>query len=122
MNPGPPHVGMASCLGQDDIEAIAVRVVELLERQPPGRRALNTEDVAWVLDASTDYVREHAGELAGWRLADGPRGQLRFDAAAVREFIDRRRLPRPPGPRVRRRPGPSRRPDGVELLPVRDVL
>lgn len=70
-----------------------------------------------MLDASEEWVRNHAVELGAVRLGDGPKGSFRFDANRVREMLDRRRLDQPQ-PLLRRRPGPRRRAGGVELLPL----
>lgn len=106
-------------LEPDDLQAIADRVAELLAEQTPRTEYLDTATVARMLDASEDWVRDHASELGAFRLGDGPRGALRFDATRVRAALDRRRLAETKR-RRRRPPGPRRRVLGVELLPLPD--
>jgi hypothetical protein len=90
--------------------------VELLRHESRLEHHVDTTAVATMLVVSSDWVREHAAELSGIRVGDGPRGALRFDVERVKRALDQRRLGRPT--RVReRRPGPVRSP-GVELLPL----
>ena len=74
-------VGRVTALDVETVEAIAVRVVELLEAHralaEPGRMG-DAQALASVLGVSRDYVYEHAEELGAVRLGDGPRGRLRF--------------------------------------------
>src|SRR5690348_11472749 len=87
------------------------------ERRLMLRGLLTTKQAAEILAVSEDFIRSHAAELGAIRLG-GSRGPLRFEDARLRDYIDRRRLPLPPRPSARRRPGPARNPDGVELLPL----
>src|SRR4051794_36438975 len=106
-----------SILGARDIEAIAVRVAELLER--PSRRLLKVDEVAALLAVDPAFVYAHQRELGVLRLPTrGRRPALRFDRDAVLELLRQRAGQRPPTP-ARRRPKPPQRraPDGVELLP-----
>lgn len=111
--------GGSQGLDPSDVEAIARRVVELIADEAPAPpRYLDTAALARMLDASEDWVRDHAAELGGVRFGDGPTGALRFEPARVREALERRRLPSPrPSPR-RSRPGPKRRAESVRLLPL----
>jgi hypothetical protein len=95
------------------VEQVAHRVAELVaaQRHEPFR-LVDTETVARMLAVSEGWVRNHAVELGGMRVGDGPRSPLRFDAARVRAALDRRRLERPPT-RPPRRPGRPRRSGGV---------
>ncbi len=95
------------------VEQVAHRVAELVaaQRHEPFR-LVDTETVARMLAVSEEWVRNHAVELGGMRVGDGPRSPLRFDAARVRAALDRRRLERPPT-RPPRRPGRPRRSGGV---------
>jgi hypothetical protein len=105
-------------LHPDDIEAIARRVADLLDDAPAHRpQYLDTAAVARMLNASEEWVRDHAAELGAVRLGDGPRGPLRFDPARVTEVIESRRLARR-RPTPHRRPGPPRTPKRVNLLPL----
>jgi hypothetical protein len=74
------------------------------------------ETAAW-LGVTCEWVRDHAGELGASRLGDGPRAPYRFDPVLVQAYVDGRRITVPEPP-VRRRPGPARRPAGMELLPL----
>jgi hypothetical protein len=66
-----------------DIEAIAVRVVALMEsRAAPAARLVDAAQLASILGVERDWVYAHAKELHAVRLG-GPRGRLRFDLAAV---------------------------------------
>lgn len=95
------------------VEAIALRVAELVER--PTRRLMTVDEVAEMLRVSPDWVRDHADELGVFRLGSGPVGRLRFDRARVLEAIDSRTR-RPERRRAARRARAV--PRNVELLPV----
>ena len=78
---------------------------------------LTTAEVAKRLGFSEEWVRDHAGDLRAIRAGNHPQAQLRFEPAAIDEWIEARRVaPAPAAPRPRR----SRKPQsahGVELLP-----
>ena len=84
----------AVTLDDDDIEAVAARVVELLRR-----RARRARGPRWstrrrsraCLDVDRDWVYANARRLGAVRLGDGPKARLRFDV-----------VPRPRRPRGRR--------------------
>ena len=99
-----------------EIEAIAQRVADLLTGYSHGPKLVTVAEVAEWLGVSRDYVYEHAEDLGGFRLGDGPKAPLRFDRDRVSEWITVRCEGRPkresPAPR-RHRTGP------VELLPIR---
>jgi hypothetical protein len=70
------------------VEAIAVRVVELLGGPPtvdPGG-LVDAATLARELGVERDWVYDHAAQLGSIRLG-GPRGRLRFDLASVREKL-----------------------------------
>src|SRR4051812_33006341 len=80
-------------LDAESVEAIAVRVVQLLTTAQPSRSQTSACDPARLVDARTlaieigmsaTWVREHAGDLGGQRMTDGPRGRLRFDPDEAR--------------------------------------
>ncbi len=99
--------------GEAAAEEIARRVAELVDdriREP--FRLLDTKTLARMLAVSEEWVREHAAELGAVRVGDGPKGALRFDAARVREALERRRIERSKD-RERRRPVQRRRSLGV---------
>jgi hypothetical protein len=104
-------------LGPGDIEAIAARVAELLDR--PSHRLLKVDEVAALLAVDAAFVYAHQQELGVLRLpTKGRRPALRFDRDAVLEVLRQRAAHRTPTP-TRRRPTPPQRrtPPGVELLP-----
>lgn len=109
-------------LERPDIEAIAVRVAELMrEAEPafPREGLVDADTVAALLGVERGWVYEHKTQLGAVRLGDGAQPRWRFDAAAVRAYVRRRRL-REDGAASRVRPGPRRTtgPGGIELLPL----
>lgn len=105
-------------LERTDIDAIARAVADLV--QPPRRKLLRADEVAAMLDVSTDFVYEHGTELGAVRLGHG-RGAVRFVPADVDAYIERQRVtPK----RQRRRPGPvaRSRPATFELIPLPEGL
>ena len=110
-----PETSRRGTLDVDDVEAIARRVAELLA-QTAVPAYLDTAAVARMIDASEEWVRDHAVELGAIRLGDGRRGVLRFELARVHQALERRRLARPSARRSRRRRAP--RAAGVPLLPL----
>lgn len=101
------------------VEAIARRVVELLEGQAPADPAVRLVDAAAVaerLGVDREWVYAHASYLGAIRLG-GPNGRLRFDLQVVRERlggVDAAAW-RPPK-RPARRPSPR----GRKVAPVPD--
>ena len=64
-------------LDEEDIEAVAQRVAQLLhERRPP--QFVDAAHLARVLGVERDWVYTHAGQLGAVRLG-GSGGRLRFD-------------------------------------------
>jgi hypothetical protein len=75
-------------LEHQDIEAIAHRVVELLEAPP--RKLLTVAEVARLLAVDPDFVYAHQAELGVVRLpGKGRRPALRFDRDTLLERLDR---------------------------------
>jgi hypothetical protein len=100
-------------LTPDEVEAIARRVVELVERP---RGLVDAQGVADDLQVERDWVYGHARELGAIRLGDGPKARLRFDLQRVRErlvTLDADDRPPPNEPRSRPR---KPRPAGVKLI------
>jgi DNA-binding transcriptional MocR family regulator len=64
-------------LDDDDIEAIADRVIAKLRR--PTDRLVSVRDVARALGMSPGWVYRHADELGARRLGEGRNRALRFD-------------------------------------------
>jgi hypothetical protein len=109
--------GAVVVLAAADIEAIAARVAELLDR--PRHRLLKVDEVAALLAVNAAFVYAHQHELGVLRLPTrGRRPALRFDRDAVLELLRQRAAPRAASARRRRPKPPQRRtPAGVELLP-----
>jgi hypothetical protein len=103
----------------ESVEALARRVLELLEPSSVAGRYFDTSAVARMLGVSEEWVRDHAGELGAIRLGDGPRGALRFERDRVTRALDRRRLTPPRANAYRRRS--TRLVGGVRLLPLPDA-
>jgi hypothetical protein len=108
-------------LDDDDIEAVAARVAELL-RDQPGRsdRLVDAATLARTLNVDRDWVYANARRLGAIRLGDGPKARLRFDVARARETLaapgSGDQAP-PDEPRRRRgRPRGQRPPAGVQLI------
>ena len=109
-------------LDPDDIEAVALRVAELVRDQiGEGARYVDAAALARILGVERNWVYARARQLEAVRLGDGPRAPLRFDLRRVRKLLAVRdgRQPRPaePTPRRRGRPRKSALPPGVK--PVR---
>ena len=109
----------------DLAEAVARRVVELLDGRTPQARWLTADDVARLLAVDRAYVYDNADKLGGRRLGDGPRARLRFrleDVEAALPCLSSRGAQSPEKrmvePRQRRRSAP-RLGTGTPLLPIR---
>lgn len=105
-----------------DIDAIAGRVVELIEERAapfPREGLVDVVAVARFLQTSVDFVYEHQRELGAVRIGDG-RGALRFEAPRVLAYVRDRRVGGDDEHAPRVRPGPRRRRSrgGLELLPL----
>jgi hypothetical protein len=113
-------------LDRDDVEAVALRVVELLEerRVSPAHALVDARVVSKRLGVKRDWVYAHAVELGGRQIGWGARPRWRFDLeAAAACFVGRESSPvesvvvKPTPARTRRRPaGP-----GTKLLPIRAI-
>ena len=108
-------------LGRDDIDAVAHRVVELLDEMPgapKARRLVDAATLARLLGVSRATVYAKADELGAIRVGSGKRARLRFDPSALLGAND---LPdgSDPGrsPRRPRRKSPQRA--NRDLLPIR---
>jgi len=109
-------------LDREDVEAVAVRVVELLEERAMPRSAglVSARVLAARLGVSRDFVYAHAAELGVRRVGSGPRPRLLFDLDSCLTIRSSEMLEpaRAQGSaRSRRRSAGS----GVALLPVRGV-
>jgi hypothetical protein len=111
-------------LDRDDIEALAMRVAELLEqrgaRRPTGG-LVDAAELARRLGTDRSWVYSHATELGAIRLGSGPKARLRFDpeAAALRMRLgEQDDEPKEKSRPARRRSRGARR---VRLLPIDGV-
>jgi hypothetical protein len=115
-------VGAAACLlmtlEHQDIEAIAHRVVELLEAPP--RKLLTVAEVARLLAVEPGFVYANQAELGVVRLpGKGRRPALRFDRDTLLERLDRSHVTQaqPPARRTRRAQRARDATSLIELLP-----
>jgi hypothetical protein len=104
------------------VEAIALRVVELLAAEPRSDREGNLIDAAELarrFGMDRAWVYSHASELGAVRLGDGPNARIRFDPKRAEQAL-RPVGDRPPAQSPRRAPARRRsRRSRVPLLPVR---
>lgn len=124
----------AVTLSPESVEAVAVRVAELLSGVEPARKFVDAQTAADALGVSRRTVYEHAPELGGVRVG----GAWRFDLAAIRcsagnrsqvtvdaEKSSRRGAKRAPATRAKR-VGGARLPIGLpvtgHVLPIRGRL
>ena len=112
-------------LDPQTIDAIARRVVELLERRGLQRRELvDAAELARMFGIERSWVYSHAIELGAVKLGSGAKPRLRFDpeiAARVLQKVGEGPAADPParsGERADRPPGDMGM--KVALLPVRD--
>jgi hypothetical protein len=112
-------------LDDDDIEAVAARVVEMLRGERRARAVAGLVDAATlarILKVDRDWVYAHAHRLGAYRLGEGPKAPLRFDVQRVRENLARRDgrqpLPDEQTPGRRTRSNRSTLPPGVK--PIRE--
>lgn len=111
-------------LDAQTIEAIARRVVELLERRGLQRRELvDAAEIARRFGIERSWVYTHAIELGAVKLGGGTKPRLRFDpevAARVLRKVDGKSMADPPARSGKRAGQPPRRAGSeVRLLPVR---
>jgi hypothetical protein len=81
-------------LAPESIEALAVRLAELMQPRDPARQRerISAAEVARLWGVHRRWVYEHADELGARRLGGGRRPRLRFDPDEVAK-----RLGEPPG-------------------------
>jgi len=75
------------CLAGESIEALAVRLAELVSDRAGTGRLIDAQEVARRYGVSRAFVYEHADEVGAIRVGAGPRPRLRFDAATVGERL-----------------------------------
>lgn len=102
------------------VEAVAIRVVELLEARSPSR-LVTAAEVAQLFSVERSWVYAQADRLGAVRLGSGPRARLRFDVRAVARALDRNpaKTPSDAGPvrPLRGRPRKSAMP--ADVVPLR---
>ncbi len=106
------------------VEAIARRVVEILEQRGlQSRKLVDATELARRLGIERSWVYSHAIELGAVKLGNGPKPRLRFDpqiAARVLRRAGEQTTADPParsGTRADRPPAGGG--SGVRLLPIR---
>lgn len=101
-------------------DAVAVRIVDLLEQHRGCRRRVGLATVGEVADrlgVSTSWVYANKERLGAIRLGRGPKARLRFDLERATGAVNsaaREEQPRPAAPRAR-----LSLPPGVELIEAR---
>ena len=106
------------------VEAIARRVVEILEQRGlQNRELVDAAELARRFGIERSWVYAHAIELGAVKLGSGPKPRLRFDpqiAARVLRKADEQTAADPPARSGKRadRPSAGGR-SGVRLLPIR---
>lgn len=109
-------------LDREDIEALAIRVAELLEQRGARRNAslVDAAEIARRFGTDRAWVYAHAAELGAVKLGTGPKARLRFDPQIVLERIEGRSIDRQQkSTKQRRKP---RRLNGrnAQLLPIKE--
>ncbi len=93
-------------LDPDDVEAIAPRFVELLDRPSERRRATRlatANEMAVALGVTRTWVYPNQERLRVIRLGKGPRARLRFDVERAAEALIGVSASEPPRPAHRRK-------------------
>ena len=110
-------------LDPQTIEAIALRVVELLERRGlQNRELVDAAELARRLGIERSWVYSHAIELGAVRLGGGAKPRLRFDpevAIRVVQEWGKSGAADPPARSGERAGQPQGSEGRVELLPIR---
>lgn len=105
-------------LDADDIDAIATRVAECIERpedEYKPRGLATAAEVAARLGVGRGWVYANQERLGAIRLGDGPKARLRFDLERAARALSDRGESRT-GPRSRRRARGGALPPGVKLI------
>ena len=79
-------------LHAEDVEAIALRIAELMTPTPNHATWLTSAQVAERYGVSRDWVYDHADALGATPLGNGPRAQFRFAVARCDEYMEQRAL------------------------------
>jgi hypothetical protein len=107
--------------GVEGTEAVARRVVELLEADAgKGPELVDAAELARRLAVRRSWIYEHASELGAVKLGHGPRPRLRFEPRVVIERL-REGGKREDGisPAIRQRRRSSASPARTGLLPIK---
>lgn len=112
-------------LHPEAVEAVALKVVEILESRGVQKRALvDAAELARMFGIERSWVYSHAIELGAVKLGSGAKPRLRFDpeiAARVLRRADGKPTSDPPARSGERTPQPPRRDSSeVRLLPIRE--
>jgi hypothetical protein len=105
-------------LDQESVEAVARRVVELMDTPVTPGEMVDAAEIARRFGVSTDYVYNNADRLGAIRLGNGPKARLRFNSTVVAERLSAPTPSAPSSPHPRRQP---RRAADIPLLPIRGV-
>jgi hypothetical protein len=107
-------------------EVIAERVAERIAVAPVRAGLVDATALAQAIGVSRDFIYDHASELGGKRIGDGPHGRLRFDLdralAAWTSRSESGRSPQGKAPaqrQVSRRVRSTPMGSGAGLLPIR---
>ena len=115
------HAPAIAELSAQCIEAIATRVIELLDEH--AQHALHPESLVNVGELarrtglSRTWIYEHSRELGAIRLGGGPRARLRFNPDTVKRLLERE-APQPKAAPPTRRRRPIRPMTTIGLLPI----
>ncbi len=97
-----PHYAEVVHLSDETIDALARRIVELLELDapdPPVGQLITAAEVAKRCGVDRSWVYAHAEELGAVRLGDGERPRLRFSPSEVSARIAALGIAEPPSGR-----------------------
>jgi hypothetical protein len=100
-------------LSEADIEAVAIRVADLLRTSRTSAELVDAAEIARRFGVSRDFVYDHADDLGAVRLGNGPKARLRFDPAKLGRALGK--PPEKAAPQAHRR----RTQRSSSLLPVR---
>ena len=68
-------------------DALADRLADVLRKRGEAAEVVDATTLATRLGVSPQWVRDHAEELGGWRLGDGPKAHYRFDAGSAEQAL-----------------------------------
>jgi hypothetical protein len=105
-------------MSDEDVEAIAERVAQLLGGSPSRGGHIDAGEVARRYGVSRGWVYEHARELEAITLGDGPRARLRFDPQRLAEILAATSTPTPKSEANPPRRKPRPRGEDAGLLPI----